>query len=130
MNQTLLPPIPPPPSLAARIIARIRMLELRVARIRAWLFGSSAVASIAGAGAAIWYGTSVVLNSAFYQYLTLVVSDTTALTSLWKELLLSLLESFPVIETTAVFVAVYLVVLLTQRAARYGLLVSHLQKTT
>jgi hypothetical protein len=95
--------IEPPKGLPERIMSRINTEEKSLVRIRAWVFGSSSIASFGLSLWAVIYLVKNVNESGFWQYLSLAFSDGTAL-AYWHELSFSLAESLP-ITSSIVFLA-------------------------
>jgi hypothetical protein len=88
--------IEPPKGLGGRIMNIINVEEKRLARIRAWAFGSSTVASF---GLSMWtvvYLIKSANESGFWQYLSLIFSENGAVLAYWRELSLALVESLPI----------------------------------
>ncbi len=93
------------PELRSRILAGIRRVERRRALTR--LFVSTAVVLFSIAGI-VWSvrATLVALNqSGFYEYASLMQSDSGAVLSSWKEFVLSVAESIPFGEITIALAA-------------------------
>jgi hypothetical protein len=86
----------PPEGLYEKILKRIQFESRRLAKIKFVLFGSSAIISLAGVFFSFQYILQEMSQSGFYNYLSLVFSDTGVVTTYWKEFSLLLAESAPV----------------------------------
>ncbi len=109
-----------PPDLAEKILARIAELELRAARFRTALFGATSLAALSATGVAAWYALFELSRSSFASYASLALSDSGAITILWREFIFSLLESLPVLEITLVFISVFVATWSVTKLAYYG----------
>jgi len=88
--------IEPSRELKERILNRISLEEKRLARIRAWAFGSTTVASFGLSAWAVVYLIKSVNESGFLQYLSLIFSENGAVLAYWRELSLALIQSLPI----------------------------------
>jgi hypothetical protein len=99
----------PPKGLETAIFARILREKRQGARIRLFWTSASAALSFAAIIPAVKFLITQFVQSGFYQYISLVFSDSSVILSVWKELALSLAESFPVMETALVLTLVLIV---------------------
>lgn len=92
-----LPEHKPPRGLLGAILNRIDTLEARRAQ-KQFLVG---VAGMAVSFVGLWYGSLYAVaelkSSAFYQYTAVLFSDADIIIAFWKDFLLAIAESFPVI---------------------------------
>lgn len=94
--------IEPPPRLCRKIISQVQF-DIRRAEKLGFIFsGLAAVASFAGIIMAARYTAQELNNSGFYQYISLIFSDTKSLISYWKDFGLLLVESMPVLAVAIV----------------------------
>jgi hypothetical protein len=75
------------------IVAR----EKRTTRFKLWSFGLLGFISLAGLIPAFKMLLTDMAHSGFYEYFSLIFSDTGSIFSYWKELTLSITESLPVV---------------------------------
>jgi hypothetical protein len=75
------------------IIAR----DKRTTRFKLWTYGFVGLASFAGLIPAFKILFTDLAHSGFYEYFSLIFSDTGSILSYWKELIFSLTESLPVV---------------------------------
>jgi len=79
-------------------------LKVRTARVHTMLFGGGA---LLGLGVSVTVGVHLhqfFAQSGFYQYLVLIFSGDGVVYALWRQLLLALIDSVPVV-TAALFIA-------------------------
>lgn len=98
----------PDPSLKGRILAHIRHTRLLRARMQAGFFGTTLIVSLVAFIPAIQFAVNEVMHSSFYQYLSLMLTDSGALASSWRELTLALVESAPVAGTIVTLAVTFL----------------------
>lgn len=99
--------IEPSEKLLAVIIERIDLLKRRSVRIRLAVFGTVATASLAGMIPSFQYVARGLYQSGFYEYISLLFSDSGTVLVSWKAFALSLIESLPFIEMTIFLAAVF-----------------------
>lgn len=92
---TILAQLKAPESLYEAVRVRITALERRSARVRSALFGALSLVSLAALVPALQYAGQQFYASGFYDYFTLLFSDSSLALAYWRELGLSLLESLP-----------------------------------
>jgi len=88
--------VDPPEALSLRVLACIQAEKRRLARIRLYLFGTVSTFSFVALFPAFQYTLSEIASSGFYDYASLLISDTSSLLPYWKEFTLSLVETLPV----------------------------------
>ena len=93
---TRLPQETPSHALATRIVARIEAFETGRIRLRMGAFFAFALFSGGVFIEAFTITSSALVQSGFWQYLSLIVTDTNSLFPIWKELAISLLTSLPI----------------------------------
>jgi hypothetical protein len=103
-------PILTPKGLNTAILTRIESEKKHTAKIRLWYTSFVSILSLIASVPAIQYFVTEFAKSGFYQYISLIFSDGGSMFLYWKELLLSLAESIPVLSTIAVL-AIILVLL-------------------
>jgi len=101
-------PVEPPERLLAHIQKRIAAEGRRMAHRRVFLLGGIALVSLAALVPAAQYVVKEFYRTGFYEYLSLLFSDSGSLSAYWQEFLLSLAESLPLVASIA-----FLSVLLT-----------------
>ncbi len=82
--------------LEERILTRIARARLVGERIRAGLFGGTVVASALAFIPAVTFALQEIAHSAFYDYVSLTVTDGGTLMSSWHEFGLAVIESAPI----------------------------------
>lgn len=97
-----------PTTLSSTIVSKIHYLECRKARIRFVSMSSLALISCAAAVPAIISIVKDLRNSGAYEYISLLTSDGGMISNFWKELSLSVIESFPFVGAIALLAAVAL----------------------
>jgi len=97
-----------PKNLSEKIINRIEFVERRSAKMRLVFFGALAVASVVAFIPALKYLINDLNNSGFYQYLSLVFSDSGIILASWKEFSLSLAESLPIFSTIIFLATIFI----------------------
>lgn len=97
--------IEPPKGLEKRIMTRINAERMRLARVRAWIFGSTSAVSFGFSLWAVIYLVNSVKETGFWQYFSLLFSDKGAVLAYWRELSLSLIESLPILSLIIFLVA-------------------------
>jgi len=76
--------------------------DKRNAQFKLWAFGLVGVASLAGLVPTFKILFTDLTRSGFYEYFSLIFSDTGSIISYWKELAFSLAESLPIISIISV----------------------------
>jgi hypothetical protein len=98
-------------SIEERVMRRIQSTKLRRAKMRIFCFGiTSILASIGSIPVIVWLITAA-KNSGFYEYASLLISDSAVVFANWKLFISSMAESMPIFEMTLtlgiIFVFVY-----------------------
>ena len=106
----------PPERLYQAILARIEVEKIRAARIRVGLLGFVALISVVAVVPIFQYIVREFAQSGFYQYASLLISDSGVLIAHWKEFMLSLVESTPILGAT-IFLSIIFVLLSSLRLA-------------
>ena len=81
--------------LADNIWLKIALRNKLIARIKIWVFSSIGLASLLGLIPAFKVLSNDLMESGFYEYLSLIFSNSNSIASHWRELSLSLAESLP-----------------------------------
>jgi uncharacterized membrane protein len=120
MNMRHLSTLNPPEGLLEAVFARIELAKVRAARLR--LAVSSVVASVALAALypALRFAAQEFSASGFSDYLSLILSDTSALAAHWQEFALSLVESIPVFSITLALGTIILLLGAIKTASNYS----------
>ena len=84
-----------PAGLCEAIMARIAYAQRRAAQLRTGLFGALALASGVALVPAFQYAAQQFYASGFYDYLSLLSTDSGFILTYWREFGLSLVESLP-----------------------------------
>ncbi|MFA5000699.1 MAG: hypothetical protein WC531_00520 [Candidatus Paceibacterota bacterium] len=108
----LLGPNDLPADLAGLTLARLEREQKKRARRNLLIFGAVDIFSVVGLVTAGLSLVNLLASSSFYNYLSLLWSDSGTLALYWQELLLSLVESLPFLGLT-VFLAIILVMLIS-----------------
>ncbi|MEQ1500042.1 MAG: hypothetical protein ABL917_01565 [Parcubacteria group bacterium] len=95
-----------PEGLRTLILSSIKAAEYRRARLYLLISGVTLSVSVIGLVFAIKYLIQTLYASEFYSYVTLIYSDKDMVLGFWKDILLSLAESFPVFVIVAVLVSI------------------------
>ncbi len=85
----------PTPELYRSILTNIETARIRSARQRLVFFAGVALVSVAGLVSASQYVLQEFYRSGFYDYVSLIFSDSSSLVNSWKEFGLVLAESLP-----------------------------------
>ena len=101
-----------PVGLADLVLARLGQEQKKHARRNLLIFGAVDIFSIAGLVLAGLSLVNLLASSSFYNYLSLLWSDSGTLALYWQELLMSLVESLPFLGLT-VFLVVILVTMVS-----------------
>jgi glucan phosphoethanolaminetransferase (alkaline phosphatase superfamily) len=86
----------PNPNLATSVWLVITAREKHLAQFKLWAFASAFFASLAGMIPTFQVLLNNMAHSGFYEYFSLIFSDGGSMFSYWKELILSLAESLPI----------------------------------
>ena len=97
----------PSEKLRANILARIDFEKRRSFRIRLAVLGTVAAASFGAVIPSFQYAWRAFFQSGFYEYLSLLFSDSGAVLASWKTFILSLAETIPLAEMTIFLIAVF-----------------------
>lgn len=92
------------------IFSRIQARKILLAKIRLAVFGSSLLFSLIAIVPVLKYLSAEFYESGFYSYLSLIFSDSSVVFQNWKEIILSLAESAPILGI-AIFLAVIFILL-------------------
>ena len=103
-------PVDPPARLYHTILAAIAMRQRRLARIRVCIGTLAGVSSGALLLPAFYYLYAAIGKSAVFTYISLLGSDYDITLTYWHDFGLSLLESLPIVEITAVLAACFLLI--------------------
>ena len=87
----------PEPDLEQAVWSTIIARDKRTTRFKLWTYGFVGFASFAGLIPAFKILFTDLAHSGFYEYFSLIFSDTGSILSYWKELIFSLTESLPVV---------------------------------
>ncbi len=90
----------PSEKLHTHIMTRINLEQKRSARMRLIFLGTMAIASFAAMISSFQYAMREFYQSGFYEYLSLLLSDSGYILASWKEFSISLVESMPLVEIT------------------------------
>lgn len=93
------------------IMLSISLAERRSARIKLTILGGISLLSFLAIFPLLQYSGNQFYQSGFTEYFSLIFSDWTTLSIYWKDLMISLAESLPILSTTAILLSVF--VLLT-----------------
>lgn len=89
--------VEPSPQLYNLIFARINSEQRRIARTKLVFFGFGIFSSVIAFVPVFQYTAQEFSQSGFYQLVTLLFSDSGVVVFMWREFLLSLAESMPVL---------------------------------
>jgi hypothetical protein len=92
----------PDSALARVVLSTIISKDKRNTQFKLWAFALVGVASFAGLVPTFKMLLSDLTQSGFYEYFSLIFSDTGSILSYWKELILSLTESLPIFSIISV----------------------------
>jgi hypothetical protein len=85
------------PNLTERVWHTIVMCDKHITRLKLWAFALIGFTSLVGLAPALRTLLSDLAQSGFYEYFSLIFSDSELILSYWKELFFSLAESLPTI---------------------------------
>jgi len=97
--------VEPDINLQNKILAIIQLEQKRQVRLKAWGFSAGATTALGTVVASGIYLYKVAIQSGFHEYLSLAFSGDGAVYVYWKELLLSLVESAPLLGIIALLTA-------------------------
>jgi len=97
--------------LMALVLVRLQREQKKRARRNLLIFGLADVFSATGLMTTCFYSANLLASSGFYNYLSLLWSDGGAVALYWRELLLSLIESLPLLGLTAFLVVVLVLII-------------------
>lgn len=86
----------PDASLAENVWRTIILRNKRTAQLKLWAFAATGIASLIGLVPAFKILSNDLSQSGFYEYFSLIFSDSGSIISYWKEFILSLAESLPI----------------------------------
>jgi hypothetical protein len=86
----------PEPDLSRAVWSAILLRDKHKARFKLWAFAFTGLASLAGLVPVLKILSNDLTRSGFYEYFSLIFSDTSSILSFWKEFTFSLSESLPV----------------------------------
>jgi hypothetical protein len=110
-KNTYFNPPEPPAGLFHRIIARIKEEHrLMSIRRRIFVFSSLSIISIVALIPTFNWTHQSFSETGFFQFLSLIFTDTSVVLAYWKSFVMTLTESFPIISAT-VFLAVFAIFL-------------------
>ncbi|MBI3888297.1 hypothetical protein HY311_00710 [Candidatus Nomurabacteria bacterium] len=89
----------PEPELALAVWSSVIAQERKQTRLKLWAFGFTGLASLTGLVPAFKILFTDLSQSGFYEYFSLLFSDTGSVVTYWKEFSFSLAEALPVIST-------------------------------
>jgi len=97
----------PEASLAFDVWRSVVLQEKRAARFKLWAFSFIGLVSFAGLLPIFKTLSSDLSRSGFYEYFSLIFSDSGSVIHFWKEFSLSLLESLPVISAILSLILIF-----------------------
>ena len=105
--------IEPRNNLYVFILGKIEQEKKRMAKIRLIYTSIIGVVSLAGSIPVLQYFLEELARSGFYQYFSLILSDGGTALTYWKEFSLSLVESLPVLGTTALLTILFILLVVS-----------------
>lgn len=99
------------PGLASGIWLTITMREKRMARYKLWAFALTGLASFEGLVPAFKILLGDFARSGFYEYFSLIFSNSGSILSYWKEFVFSLAESLPTMSIILTLSLVFILIL-------------------
>jgi len=87
----------PDANLAENVWRTIVLRNKRMAQFKLWSFAATGIVSLAGLVPAFKILSNDLAQSGFYEYFSLIFSDSRLIISYWKELVFSLAESLPTV---------------------------------
>jgi len=100
--------IDPPEYLSGRILAQIGEHKKRMARINFFLFETAGLVSLAIAAASFKFAIDDFSQSGFYSYASLIFSDLNVIAVYWKDFVILLAESVPLLWFTAFLASIFI----------------------
>lgn len=101
--------IEPPERLYGNILAKIEREKKRIARVKLAIFGMTALVFISTLIPVYKYTAQEFYSSGFFEYLSILFSDGSIAIIYWRETLLSLAESLPLISLTMMLSVVFVI---------------------
>lgn len=111
---------PTPRGLEERVVSDLRNREILKEKKRSTIFASVAFASLLGIVAAIGEIISTATQSGFARYVSLVFSDWSSVTLIWKTFALSIVETAPIFGLAICSVAILAFLWSGAEALRYA----------
>ncbi len=99
--------INPPEYLSGRILAKIELHKKRVARVKFFVFQAAGLLSLAIAAVSFKFALDDFYRSGFYNYISLIFSDGGIVITYWKDFIMLLAESVPLLWFTAFLAAIF-----------------------
>jgi hypothetical protein len=115
-NSNILSRIEPRGGLREAILDRIEMAERQRALYKIVFCSVTMPLSLVGFATAVYYTYTACVSSGFFSYLALAFSDGRALTSAFGDFILSIVETVPLLQITALFGALFVVISLSKMA--------------
>lgn len=106
-NFSNLKDIDPPEYLSGRILAQIGTHKKRIARIKFFLFECAGLVSLAIALASFKFAIDDLSQSGFSNYASLIFSDLNMVVAYWKDFVMLLAESAPLLWLTAFLASIF-----------------------
>jgi hypothetical protein len=100
--------IDPPEYLTGRILAQIELHKKRMARIKFFLFEAAGVVSLAIAAFSFKFAMDDLSQSGFSNYASLIFSDWNMVLAYWKDFVMLLAESAPLLWFTAFLASIFI----------------------
>jgi len=104
-----------PPGLSAHVLARVAFARRREARVRAAVLGVLVACLVGALTFLLQYAASELYTSGFYEYASLLFSNSGFVLASWREMGFLLLESLPAIALLLVLAASAALVYLVRR---------------
>lgn len=99
--------IDPPEYLSGRILAQIGLRKKRMARIKFFLFEGAGLVSLAIAAVSFKFAIDDLSQSGFSSYTSLIFSDWSMVVAYWKDFVMLLAESAPLLWFTAFLASIF-----------------------
>lgn len=94
-----------PAGLSRLVLAKIEIAQRQSTRRRLFVFGVADAILSLGVVVSCWSLINLLTSSSFFNYLSLLWSDSLSLVPYWQEFLLSMMESLPVLGLMAFLAA-------------------------
>ncbi len=107
-----------PAGLAERVLVAVSQAEAREIKMGRQIWGVLSLVSVAALAASSTYAVHVYAGSSFASYFSLIFSDLGSVTSWWRELGLSLLESLPILGTVLFLASMFFVLWSVRKFAK------------